>query len=228
MNAKAKHPVARRREALQGHPIALGAAAQNLWLLYDILERRDVVVHGDLRMELFFACEGDPSVLRADYSAEPLPIYENGEPRDACFHAIVTTSSRTTEARVVDPYASGMPEEQKFRLQRAAAGIGAELVLVTASDLEQWRQRIQNWQRAVAAVRRCSSYPIELHEAEVANAIRRAAGCTIDTVLRQFPSTSAAVVLASTVRLLRQRRASSDLDSHPWGRHTALRWELAS
>lgn len=225
MNAQLKHPVARRRKALQGHFAASGTTTQNLWLLYDALDRHDVVVNGDLRMELFFVCEGDQSVLGADYSAAPLPVYENGNLRDACFHAIVTTSSRITEARVIDTQASGMSEEDRRRLQQVAAGIGARLVLVTAADLERWQQRIYNWRHAIAAVRRCAGYPIELHEAEIAHAIRRAGLCTIDSVLRQFPPTSAAVVLAATVRLLRQRRVSSNLDNHPWGRYTALKWE---
>lgn len=228
MNAQLKHPVARRREALQGQSIPSGTTSQNLWLLYDVLARRDVVVHGDLRMELFFACEGDHSVLGADYLAEPLPVYEDGQMREACFHAIVTTSSGVTQARVVDTLASGMPAEQQRRLQQAAGGLGAELVLVSAHDLERWRQRIRNWWRAAATVRRCASYPVELYEPEVAHAIRRAGKCAIDTVLQQFPPDAVAMVLAATVRLLRQRRVSSDLDTHPWGRYTALKWEGTS
>jgi hypothetical protein len=194
-----------------------GRKTANIWLLTSPSTGKDVVLVGDLRMEHFFAAEGDPAVERVEY--EPAPIAAGAA--TVTFDAVVDFLDGHRECRHVRR--ASLPEDapEHATARVAAQRLGGRYVVVTTRDLDAQRQRIQNWQRALPALNRCAHRPIELVEFEVLARVPGGKPSTIGelcSALEQDP----ALLVAATVRLVRKRALKSDMDTKPWGRNTCL------
>jgi len=217
MSKRSKSLAQSHRDALMETVGQRGRKTANVWLLKEPLTGRDVVVVGDLQMEHFYALEGDPEVANAAYDPEPV--------RSVQFDAIVDFRDGKRECRHVRRAA--MVEDVPGSNALAAERLGGRHVVVTTRELDVHRQRVQNWQRALAALNRCRHRPLELVEFEVLTHVGPGRPVTIGDLceaLTQDP----ALVVAATVRLVRKRALSSDMDFKPLNRNTRVARECVA
>lgn len=200
-----------------------GRKTANIWLLREPITGNDLVLVGDLRMEHFFATEGDPKVTKAVYTPQPA----DGEGRPVQFDAVVDFCDGRRECRHVRRAVTEEESAPATPANIAAKSLGGRYIVVTTRELDTHRQRVQNWQRALAALNRCSHRPLELVEFEILARVDPNHPTTLGELceaLTQDP----ALLVAATVRLLRKRTLASDLDDKPWSRNTRITRERAA
>lgn len=210
-----------QRDALMETVGRRGRKTANVWLLKEPLTGKDVVVVGDLRMEHFFAIEGDPEVAKAVYNPKPVEVTD----QSVQFDAVIDFRDGHRECRQVRR--AVVVEDVPESVAMAAERLGGRHVVVTPRDLDVHRQRVQNWQRALAAVSRCGHRSLELLEFEILALVGPGQSTTIGDLceaLTQDP----ALLVAATVRLVRKHALSSDLDHKPWSRNTRIAQEHAA
>lgn len=206
-----------QRDALIDAVDRRGRKTANIWLLREPSTGKDVVLVGDLRMEHFFATEGDPTVDRAEYESAPV---EAGE-ATVKFDAVVDFRDGHRECRQVQRVALPEDAPELAPTRAAAQRLGGRYVVVTTRELDAQRQRIQNWQRALPALNRCAHRPLELVEFEVLARISAGKPSTIGELCAALER-DPALLVAATVRLMRKRALASDMDCKPWGRDTRI------
>lgn len=167
-------------------------------------------------MLLFFYCEGDPTVLSADYS---LP---NTHPsllaNETIASAVVKLDNGFTQVRVLDD-ASGRSLASIARLKDS---LGATLLVISLGDLATKSLRIRNWQSAISAYNRCQRIGILPVIQEVKDRIRRGGSTTIGSMVNQLAHYHPSDVIGAVVAALRERSITSNLDSSPWSMHSRL------
>lgn len=222
-------PARQRRDALVTAVKQRGRANANLWYVYDPGRRTSVVLVGDLAHELFLATEGDPAVVLASYEKVEAEYVADGVARTVTFDALVMLANGHRECRDAHETALGTDPRSEALLahkRAGAAALGAAYVEWLPADLDRLRQRIRNWSRAIAALARCRgaalAYVEGLIRLHVAANERQTLGELVEALAAHA---SAAIVIAATVSLLRQRAVGSDLDSHTWCLHTAI-WQV--
>ena len=212
-----------RRDALMETVGRRGRKTANIWLLKEPLTGKDVVVVGDLRMEHFFATEGDPEVANVVYDPQPVEVAD----QSVQFDAVVDFQDGHRECRNVRRTAAGDVSEETSSTTLAAQRLGARHVVVTTRELDAHRQRVQNWQRALAALNRCRHRPLELLEFEILTHMGPGGATTIGDLCQALVQ-DPALLVAATVRLVRKRALSSDMDHKPWSRSTRIAREHAA
>ena len=88
-----------RRNSLIEAVARRGKKTANIWLLSEPITGRDIVLTGDLRMEHFYACEGDPSVAKVDYAPDPISAGAAPGDGEVTFDAVVEFRGRQRECR---------------------------------------------------------------------------------------------------------------------------------
>lgn len=206
-----------RRDKLIDRVERRGRRTANIWLLKQPLTGRDLVLVGDIRMEHFFFMEGDPAVDRVEYEPSSVDTAE----ASISFDCVVDYRDGHRECHQVRhaPLQENSPAQKHGAA--AAKRLGGTHVVVTTKDLDSQRQRIHNWQRAIAALNRCNRRPLELIELEILTYVESDRSTTIGQLCEALER-DPALVVAATVRLLRKRTLSSDMDQKPWSRHTRI------
>lgn len=197
---------------------------QNIWVIRSFDCPRIVLV-GDLRLDHFFFTEGDPSVATATYDSadnDQSPGYGA-----VGFDAIVTYRDGRRECRAVRALTADRStpalEAQFQSCVSAAYRMAASYVEITAADLDRAQQRIRNWERLLAAYRRCAHRPLEMPEQRVLLGLARAGQVTFREMTAWFSDDEPALLAAAVARLLRKRKIVGDLDSATWSMNTRLR-----
>jgi hypothetical protein len=196
-----------------------------LWAIR-LFDGTRTILNGDLSLEHVFYTEGDTTVRSVRY-----PTEADTEPlggKNVAFNAIVIQMDggiqcRHVRAKALDPTVFRDAERlQSFR--EAAKPFGGSYVEITASMLDQARQRIQNWSRLLAAYRRCASHPLQVLEQRLIERLRREGKSTFGAMLGWQVDPSNALIAAAFISLLRKRQIASDLDEATWSLHTKI-WE---
>jgi hypothetical protein len=155
-----------------------------------------------------------------------LPLFCHSVQLIVRFDAIVTRQDGHRECRMVRPKATdaSIPAlaEQLKACRSAARHLGASYVEITATDLDQAEQRIRNWERLLAAYRRCAHRQLDVLEQLIFVHVTRAEEATFRDVMGWIPHESTALLAAAIARLLRRRKLASDLDVATWSMHTRL------
>jgi len=206
-----------QRDALVDEVERRGRKTANIWLLREPSTGKDVVLVGDLRMEHFFATEGDPALDRAEYGPAPIAAGDNV----VKFDAVVDLRDGRRECRQIRRRVPAEHASEQASATEAAQRLGGRYVVVTPRELDAQRQRIQNWQRALPALNRCAHRPLELVEFEVLARVPPGRPATIGELCAALER-DPALLVAATVRLVRKRALTSDMDSRPWGQNTRV------
>lgn len=206
----------RARKRMLGVRQARTSNSANLWHLKSPVAERAVMLSGDLSMLLFYYCEGDPTVYKAEYAGASLDL-SLGEV-EAFADALVVLEDGSFQARALD---DGSP--------RALANVTAlrgtcshHTISVSAGDLLDSSLRIRNWKAAIAAFHRCNGADLRPVVDDVESYIRLSSSATIQSLVRHLGRHQPLHVIGATVLALRERAISSNMDSAPWCMHTRL------
>lgn len=208
-----------RRRAL-GVRQARTTNSANLWNFQSPVDEHALTLSGDMRMKLFYYCEGDPTVLHADYGDRGTDIHADG--RVAKADAVVTLLDGSIQARVID---YGSPQ-RTVNIAELGAGCGASLRVLSATDFGRQALRIRNWQAVISAFHRCRGTDMRAASLAIETNITRRAKVTLGDLLGTQGSIHPALVLGAAAHLLHNRIIESDLDANPWSLHTRL-WRAA-
>lgn len=188
----------------------------NLWTLQSPTAECPVTLSGDLRMKLFFHCEGDPNIRDAEYR-EPLTqvLLDSGP---ISLDALTTLTDGSIQARMIDDGS----ERARRDIEALSAKLGKSVTIFSTRDLGQAKMRIRNWQAAISAFHRCRGSDLTFLAKEVESMVRRRGKATLREVIRTLNQQHPAVLVGATVLALRTRTIGSDMDAHPWSVHTRL------
>lgn len=208
--------VTRARERKLGIRQARTSNSANLWVLQSPLSDQAITVSGDMRMLLFYYCEGDPEVHGAQYSGNALDL-SFGEAK-AFAHALVEFGDGSLQIRVLDDGSTAAADNISALKRRC----GRSIYTVGASDLQHSAMRIKNWRAAVAAYHRCRRVELAPVIPEVETYVRRHKASSIGALVRELARHPPALVVGATAYALRCRSIASNLDSSPWSLYTRL------
>ncbi|KAG0771889.1 hypothetical protein G6F22_016121 [Rhizopus arrhizus] len=188
----------------------------NLWTLQSPTAECPVTLSGDLRMKLFFYCEGDASVRDAEYRESLIQVHlDSGS---ICLDALTTLMDGSIQARMID--------DGSDRARRDIETLSADCVYSVSAfstrELGQAKMRIRNWQAAISAFHRCRGSDLTSLAEEVESVVRRCGKVTLGEVIRALNQVHPAVVIGAAVLALRARSIGSDMDANPWSVHTRL------
>ncbi|HEV2682371.1 MAG TPA: hypothetical protein VGV14_17845 [Rhodanobacter sp.] len=171
-----KHSLAQsRRSDLVNAICHRGKKLSNIWMVYSAIRDQEVVLVGDLRVEHFYACEGDPTIRTVEYRPEPVLI--GSPPQTVQFDAVVRFADGHSECHDVTYFPLSAKDDAVARMtlgQRvaAAATIAASYREITTDELDAYHMRIQNWGRALQFVAQCRRRPLEFIEFSVVARVR--------------------------------------------------------
>lgn len=188
----------------------------NLWTLQSPAAECPVTLSGDLRMKLFFYCEGDASVREAEFR-EPLIQVHLGS-GSICLDALTTLTDGSIQARLIDDGS----DRARRGIEALTAECGYSVSVFSTRDFGQAKMRIRNWQAAISAFHRCRGSDLSSLAKEVESMVRRRGKATLGEAIRGLKQAHPAVVVGAAVLALRARSISSDMDVHPWSVHTRL------
>jgi len=188
----------------------------NLWNLKSPLADRAVTLSGDMRMLLFYQCEGDPAVLSAQYAGAALDLSDTGT--EAVADALVVLQDGSTQARVLDDGST----RALVNITALRNSCGCSAISVSAGDLLATSLRIRNWRAAIAAYDRCADMDLTSIVGEVETYVRLRATTSIGALVRDLNTHHPSLVLGAAIYALRRRLITSNMDSAPWCMHTRL------
>ncbi|WP_426803941.1 hypothetical protein [Stenotrophomonas sp. SrG] len=105
----------------------------NLWTLQSPRAECPVTLSGDLRMKLFFYCEGDAEVREAEYCEPRLEVRLDGGPY--VVDAFVTLTDGSIQARMIDDGS----DRARRDIDAMTAECGHSVAVLTTRDLAQSR-----------------------------------------------------------------------------------------
>ncbi|MBN6150173.1 hypothetical protein JR065_07460 [Xanthomonas sp. AmX2] len=188
----------------------------NLWTLQSPTAELPVTLSGDLRMKLFFHCEGDPTVRDAEYREQELEVPLSGGP--VCVDALVTLIDGSIQARMIDDGS----DRARRDIEAVSAGCGYSMYVLSIRDFGRSEMRIRNWQAAISAFHRSRDADLTSVAEDVELIVRRRGRATLGEVMQCHRQNHPAVVIGATVLVLRARAIASDMDANPWCTHTRL------
>lgn len=204
-----------------------GSGNANIWVTTCPRSGEDLVFVGDARIEHFYACEGDPSVVCADYRVEKSTGVIKGNSFPVQFDARVELTNGQIEYRVVGSKAPcEASKDKEIELQacvNAAERLGGRYRPILLSDLDGWKQRTNNWRRAMRFLRACKHHPLGESEGAVCAQLQQHGNMAIGQLLANLPHTEESILVGVIVRLLHKRALVSDLDQVLFSKHTILR-----
>ncbi|HHA2743668.1 TPA: hypothetical protein ACOFBO_000238 [Stenotrophomonas maltophilia] len=208
--------VTRARKRILGVRQARTSNSSNLWHLKSPLASHAVTLSGDLSMLLFYYCEGDPAVHRAEYAGPEVDLSIGG--MEAIADAVVVLEDGASQGRVIDD-GSTKALTKISALQEAG---GRSITLITVGDLIEASLRIRNWKAAIAAFHRCGGVDLAPLAGEVESHVRLRRFTTLGNLVNDLDAHHASHVVGAAVLALRARSFLSNLDTAPWSLHTRL------
>lgn len=192
------------------------SSSANLWTLQSPKAQFPVTLSGDLRMKLFFYCEGDADVREAEYCEPQLEVRLDGDPY--VVDALVTLTDGSIQARMIDDGS----DLARRDIDALTAECGHSVVVLTTRDLAQSMMRIRNWQSAISAFHRSRDAGLAALAEDIESVIRRRGKATLGEIIQAYRQWHPAVTIGATVLALRARSLESDMDAQPWSVRTRL------
>jgi hypothetical protein len=223
---KAKTPAQQARaKYVEAHGLR-GNTNANIWFTKCPYTGEDLVFIGDARIEHFYACVGDPDVVRTFYRIDAQATRVNGNEFKIQFDARVEFSDGRIEYRIVGAKAPRRDKKgQELEFQacgEAARRLGGCYRPVSLVDLDRLQQRVRNWRRAMRFVRACKDHPLGEAEAAVCAQLKQHKRMTIGQLLVALSDFEAPILVGAIVRLLHKRALTSDLDRELFSRHSVI------
>ncbi len=198
----------------------------NYWLVRCPMSGMDWAFDSDVRVEHYYACEGDPEVLKADYSVQRLPIALANGSVIARFDAQVELLDGAVEMRRVETVAErerGTDETLERACDALVSAMGRRYRRVTIHQIDDLAQRITNWRKGYQFVRAARLLETRAVESDVLLRIGQHGRIGLAHLRESLPALDPSLVVASALRLLRRREIESDLDTSPFSKSTELR-----
>ncbi|WP_128096480.1 hypothetical protein [Stenotrophomonas sp. HMWF003] len=167
-------------------------------------------------MLLFYYCEGDPAVHRAEYSGPDVDLSIGDV--DAIADAVVVLEDGASQGRVVD---DGSTNALK-KLSALQEACGRSIASITVGELLDASLRVRNWKAAIAAFHRCGGVNLAPLADEVESCIRLRRFTTLGNLVNDLDAHHPSQVIGAAVLALRARSFLSNLDTAPWSMHTRL------
>ncbi|WP_461446046.1 hypothetical protein [Metallibacterium scheffleri] len=223
VRAQNKTPAQAARAKLAAAIKARGERGSNIWLVRPPFETRDLVLSSDPQVEAFYCLEGEPTFAEISYA----PLWyqsmdcqpKTPPPHD--FAHVSFTDGRAATVRLAFKSESGQHAEES--LLTTVDGV----ILLTLDVLDAHAQRIENWRRITASIRRARLHSTSVLERQLALALSRGSRCTLRKVHDELPDANDALFIAAVATLLRRREILADVDSRPWSWNTQL-WGSAT
>lgn len=164
---------------------------------------------GDLRMQLFFYCEGDPDLLAADYSPSPIinPLME----AEVLPDVLATLRSGLEQYIFLDDGSA-----RSDRVKCMVGNCDLRFRHVGVGELESNWIRIKNWQALVAICNRSSGWNLNPQRHAIIDLLADREEIAVESIVRRLDRHSPALVLGGLAQLLRERSISADLDHGFW------------
>lgn len=213
------------RSDLLGKHVARGHQHFNLWYHYSPRLQRDLILSSDAEFEHFCWLEGDPQVLTYDLQPEPLIVAVGSDVHRTRFDARVQLRGQRPQLREVKELDVGLTvrEEHQREAQLIAANqAGFDYRRITRADLDQHRQLIQNWRRALAFIAACRDLVLSPFCEELLARVRDCPHTTLGKLLVGTDPALESIYLGATFLAVQRRLLLSDLDSAPLCTSTKL------
>jgi hypothetical protein len=215
---KQKSPRHIQRERVSSSVEARGETAKNIWLVRPPFSTRDLVLSSDFQRQSFYWIEGEPSFVKIDY-ADPwwagtsarTARSARGAPRH--FASAFTREGARCEIYLDAENGSSAPPG-------SAANAGR--VHISDYTLKAHAQRVDNWPRILACIRRLMVGTSPVIERRILWAVVSPRPLTMRELAYQLSDIPPAVLRGTVCALLRKRELASDLDTAPWSMSTKL------
>lgn len=206
----------RARKRILGVRAARTSNSANLWHLKSPIASHAVTLSGDLSMLLFYYCEGDPAVYRAEYAGAEVDLSIGNQ--KAVADAVVVLEDGHSQCRVVG---DGSPKilSNIAALQEVCC---CPITSISVGDLLGASLRIRNWRAAIAAFHRCQGMDLAPLAEEVEAYVRLRRITTLGNLVNGLDSHHPSHVVGAAVLALRSRAVLSNLDTTPWSMQTRL------
>lgn len=213
---KQKSPRQAQRDRVSSSIEARGETAKNIWLVRPPFSGRDLVLSSDLQRQAFYFIEGEHSFVRIDYAnpwwaGSSVPVRRGAPPH---FASAITNEGARREIYL-----------DFGKTTSATAGHSAHSERIDISDhtLKANAQRVENWPRIIACIRRLHVGISPVVERRVLFEFTTNRVLTIRELAYRLPDVNPAVLRGTVCALLRKREIASDLDTAPWSMSTKLR-----
>lgn len=214
-----KSPRQAQRDRVSSSIEARGETGGNIWLIRPPFASRDLVLSSDFQRQAFYLIEGEHSFVRIDY-AEP---WWSG-PR--------ATSARSVRGEPLHFANASSNDGKRFELYLDPQGhspaikdIGTSggLVHISGYTLKANAQRVENWPRIVACIRRLLVGVSPVVERRILFELGSVRAVSMRELACRLIDVNPAVLRGTVAALLRRREICSDLDAAPWSMATKLR-----
>lgn len=199
----------------------------NYWFVRCPRTGADWLFDSDLRIEHYYACESDPTVVNADYSFRKLAVQIDGVEYDARIDARVELTGGEVELRRVQTLTEQAREtndQQEAAIAAAVTATGARYRLTTVDELDRISQRVRNWRRGYRFLRAARLLTFVTTESNVRLRLEQRRDVTLEQLIASLPNEDGPLVVAAVMSLHRKRLITSDLDINPLGTSTRLKW----
>ena len=219
-----KSPRQAQRDRVSSAIQARGEAGANIWLIRPPFASRDLALSSDFQRQAFYLIEGEHSFVRIDYAepwwsgspASSAPSVQ-GEPRHLA-------SAVSYEGKKFELYLD--PKGCSPATQHIGAGSG--LVHISGYTIDANAQRVENWPRIVACIRRLLVGVSPVVERRILLELGSARAVSMRELAFRLVDVNPAVLRGTVAALLRRREICSDLDVAPWSMATKLHLEEGS
>jgi hypothetical protein len=184
-----------------------------------------VILKSDAEFDHLCWMEGDATLERYQLEPEPLLVHTEGQTQRTQFDVLVTLRDGSVQLRdVKEAEDASNVREQHEREARAhcARTAGFDFVRITRTQLDEQRQLILNWRRALSFLAACRDLPLESYRLEIAAALQRQPHCTLEDVLSGTSEALRPLYLAAVFKSLQAGWLASDLAVKPLCMHSTV------
>lgn len=217
--AQQKSPRQAQRDRVSSSIEARGETGGNIWLVRPPFASRDLVLSSDFQRQAFYLIEGEHSFVRIDY-AESWWSGSRASPLGSSLgEARHFASASTNEGGRCEVYL----DPRGTSPAAADTGANAELLYVSDHTLNANAQRVENWPRIIACIRRLLVGVSPVVERRILLELGAVRGISMRELACRLADLNPAVLRGTVAALLRKREICSDLDVAPWSMATKLR-----
>lgn len=216
--AQQKSPRQAQRDRVSSSIEARGEMGGNIWLVRPPFASQDLVLSSDFQRQAFYLIEGEHSFARIDYAESWWSGSRTSSVGSAFGEARHFASASTNQGVRCEVYL----DPRGTSPAAADTGTNAELY-ISDHTLNANAQRVENWPRVVACIRRLLVGVSPVVERRILLELGAAKGMSMRELAYRLADLNPAVIRGAVAALLRKREICSDLDVAPWSMATKLR-----
>lgn len=213
---KQKSPHQAQRDRVSSSIEARGETASNIWLVRPPFSTRDLVLSSDLQRQAFYLLEGEQSFTQIDY-ADPWWAGAGARcARGAPQHFASAFTNAGARCEIFLQFGRESTVTSPLTETGGRWDVGDRTLKANA-------QRVENWPRIIACIRRLLVGTSPVLERRILFEFASTKVMTVRELAARLSDVNAAVLRGTACALLRKREIASDLDVAPWSMSTKLR-----